>query len=69
MSVSSYMKSTREVVVTGDKFKLVWRRRRTPRTESDSGRDHSVSLVRHCRPQAGQSPVNKITSHLLQLVL
>ncbi|KAH3708423.1 hypothetical protein DPMN_067873 [Dreissena polymorpha] len=54
------MKSTREAVVTGYKSKLVSRRERTPRTDSDGGRDRHVSLVSYRPPQAGQSPVNKV---------
>ncbi|KAH3708375.1 hypothetical protein DPMN_067824 [Dreissena polymorpha] len=39
------MKPAREAVVTGYKFKLVWRREMTSRTDYDGGRDHHVSLV------------------------
>ncbi|KAH3862952.1 hypothetical protein DPMN_025927 [Dreissena polymorpha] len=54
------MKTTREAEVTGHKSKLVWRRERTPRTDSDGGRDRHVSLVSYLPPSAGQFPVNKV---------
>ncbi|KAH3691954.1 hypothetical protein DPMN_191368 [Dreissena polymorpha] len=47
------VKQTREAVVTGYKSKLVWRRGRTSRTDSDGGRDRHVSLVSYRSPQAG----------------